>query len=118
MAIIRALAGFRSAYSRVAAFVLSSDWSQDYTAYRGGASRAAALWTLARKVIPRGEGHRLNQALMDLGALLCVARTPRCAACPLRRSCALRRAPERAAPVSSPRRGAASTASRRRIPRR
>jgi A/G-specific adenine glycosylase len=48
------------------------------------------LWALARDVIPPGTAAVFNQALMDVGALLCVARAPRCAACPLQRGCAWR----------------------------
>ncbi len=33
---------------------------------------------------------RFSVAVMELGALVCVARTPRCAACPVRRDCAWR----------------------------
>jgi A/G-specific adenine glycosylase len=55
------------------------------------AQRRSALWTLAAGVIPRGQAHLMNQALMDVGALLCVARRPRCPACPLRRGCAFQR---------------------------
>ncbi len=35
---------------------------------------------------------RLSAGLMELGALVCVARTPRCAACPLAATCAWRQA--------------------------
>jgi len=45
------------------------------------------LWTVARQVTPSGQAHLFNQAIMDLGATICVARTPRCSACPLRRGC-------------------------------
>jgi A/G-specific adenine glycosylase len=50
-------------------------------------ARTQALWHLAAAVIPRGKGYLINQALMDLGAMVCRARNPRCAACPLRRGC-------------------------------
>jgi A/G-specific adenine glycosylase len=53
-------------------------------------ARPAQLWQLAEAVIPRGKGHLINQALIDLGALVCTARTPRCVACPIRRGCAWR----------------------------
>ncbi|HEX3630392.1 MAG TPA: A/G-specific adenine glycosylase [Candidatus Dormibacteraeota bacterium] len=57
-------------------------------ALRGARARARArLWQLATELIPRGNGGRFNQAMMDIGALLCRARAPRCEACPLRRSC-------------------------------
>lgn len=44
---------------------------------------------LARRVLPtRGRtAWAFNQALMDLGALFCTARRPRCATCPVRPSC-------------------------------
>jgi A/G-specific adenine glycosylase len=47
------------------------------------------IWALARTLLPR-RGRTVwefNQALMDLGATVCVARTPRCPACPVRRVC-------------------------------
>jgi len=55
--------------------------------YFGVDGRRSALWKLAARVIPRGKASVFNQALMDLGALVCVSRKPRCAVCPLRRSC-------------------------------
>jgi A/G-specific adenine glycosylase len=44
---------------------------------------------------------RMSVALMELGALVCTARTPRCPDCPLAASCAWRRAgaPQSAGPV-------------------
>jgi A/G-specific adenine glycosylase len=45
------------------------------------------LWTVARQVTPPGQAHLFNQAIMDLGATTCVARTPRCPVCPLRQVC-------------------------------
>ena len=45
------------------------------------------LWRLAEDVIPKGKGYLINQALMDFGALICTARSPRCATCALRRGC-------------------------------
>lgn len=57
----------------------------------GQRARPATLWQLASAIIPAGKGYLINQALMDLGAMVCRGRHPRCAACPLRRSCAFRR---------------------------
>jgi A/G-specific adenine glycosylase len=54
-------------------------------------ARTTALWSLAAAVIPKGKGYVINQALMDLGAMICRSRAPRCDACPLRRSCDFRR---------------------------
>ncbi|HET9847710.1 MAG TPA: A/G-specific adenine glycosylase [Candidatus Dormibacteraeota bacterium] len=60
-----------------------------------GRARPASLWQLARAIIPTGKGYLINQALMDLGAMVCRARAPRCDACPLRRSCTYRRSVNR-----------------------
>lgn len=49
------------------------------------------VWAVAATLIPRGQGHRFNQALMDIGAVFCRARAPRCGGCPIRRSCDFRR---------------------------
>jgi A/G-specific adenine glycosylase len=46
------------------------------------------LWILAREAIPKGEARDFNQALMELGALVCFARDPACARCPARPGCA------------------------------
>ena len=54
-------------------------------------ARTRELWSLAAAVIPKGKGYLINQALMDVGAIICRAKAPRCDACPLRRSCAFRR---------------------------
>ncbi len=54
-------------------------------------ARTSELWSLAAAVIPKGKGYLINQALMDLGAVICRAKAPRCDACPLRRSCDFRR---------------------------
>ena len=54
-------------------------------------ARSAELWRLAADVIPKGRGYLINQGLMDLGALVCRSRAPRCDSCPLRRSCDFRR---------------------------
>src|SRR5262249_2900313 len=36
------------------------------------------LWDLSRAVLPRRDVFDFNQALMDMGALICTARKPRC----------------------------------------
>jgi A/G-specific adenine glycosylase len=58
-----------------------------------GAAATKRLWTLAAAVIPKGKGYLINQALMDLGAMVCRAGTPRCVVCPLRRGCTWRLPP-------------------------
>lgn len=47
----------------------------------------AALWQLARDILPRGRAGLWNEALMELGATVCVPRAPRCPECPIRRHC-------------------------------
>jgi A/G-specific adenine glycosylase len=41
------------------------------------------LWGLAEEHLPRGHAGDFNQALMDLGATLCLPRNPACPLCPL-----------------------------------
>lgn len=45
------------------------------------------LWDLSRAMLPRRDVFDFNQALMDLGAMVCVARKPRCLVCPMREMC-------------------------------
>jgi len=45
------------------------------------------LWALAEAVVPADQPWAFNQALMDLGALVCRARRPACPDCPLRPVC-------------------------------
>jgi A/G-specific adenine glycosylase len=46
------------------------------------------LWDLSRAVLPHKHVFDFNQALMDLGAMVCTARKPKCLVCPLTRGCA------------------------------
>ena len=45
------------------------------------------LWKLAGELIPGGEAADFNQAMMELGALVCIKK-PRCEACPIQSVCA------------------------------
>lgn len=45
------------------------------------------LWQLAGDYLPPGSAAEYNQALMELGALICTPRQPRCGECPLGRNC-------------------------------
>lgn len=47
----------------------------------------AALQRLADDLVPSAEGCDWSQALMDLGARICTARSPGCSACPVASSC-------------------------------
>jgi A/G-specific adenine glycosylase len=49
------------------------------------------LWQAARELLPRQGSGNFNQALMELGALVCTVAAPDCTACPLARHCAARR---------------------------
>jgi len=59
---------------------------------RNGASRTRRVWAIAATLVAAGRPEDLNQALMDIGATVCVARRPRCGACPVRTACASYRA--------------------------
>lgn len=47
----------------------------------------AFLWNLARETLPAGRAGDYNQALMDLGASVCVPHNPDCANCPVASLC-------------------------------
>src|SRR5262245_37457565 len=54
------------------------------------ASTQATLWRAAERLVPSIGAGAFNQALMDLGALICTPRTPSCLICPLAASCEAR----------------------------
>lgn len=59
-------------------------------ARRGDPSRAPLLnwlWTTAETLLPSRHVGDFNQALMDLGALVCTPTEPNCPRCPLRHQC-------------------------------
>jgi len=45
------------------------------------------LWKIAEALVPRRDAFDFNQALMDFGATVCVARKPLCLVCPMARMC-------------------------------
>ena len=51
--------------------------------------RATKVWELARTLVPKNgkRAWRFYQAIMELGALICVARRPKCPECPVRTVC-------------------------------
>ena len=54
-----------------------------------GGSASRRIWATALEILPR-QGKRaweVNQALMELGALICTARVAKCGACPVRKGC-------------------------------
>ncbi len=67
-------------------------WSR-LLAFRGDPRSAAGqrmLWDTAEQILPRRHVGQLNQALMELGSLVCTPRDPSCQACPLATLCAAR----------------------------
>lgn len=49
------------------------------------------LWELAQRLIPSGRASDFNQALMELGSLVCTPRSPNCLNCPVRTDCRARK---------------------------
>jgi A/G-specific adenine glycosylase len=45
------------------------------------------LWSVSETLVPARHAFDFNQALMDLGAMVCVARSPRCLVCPMKKEC-------------------------------
>lgn len=59
---------------------------------KGSSVLLARQWAWGEGMVAAAASpRRLNQALMELGALVCRPRAPRCAICPVARSCAARR---------------------------
>lgn len=47
----------------------------------------AALWQHADELLPKRRAGIYNSALMDIGAMICISRAPRCDICPVRSHC-------------------------------
>jgi A/G-specific adenine glycosylase len=65
-----------------------------YFAVRGpltGSARERELWALAGACTPHGDVATYTQAIMDLGATVCVRARPLCAVCPLADQCGAKR---------------------------
>jgi A/G-specific adenine glycosylase len=45
------------------------------------------LWYLAESVTPAEETSDFNQAMMDIGSMICLKSKPKCEACPLKKMC-------------------------------
>ena len=45
------------------------------------------LWSFSAALVPRARAFDFNQALMDFGALVCIARQPKCLICPMTKMC-------------------------------
>ena len=49
------------------------------------------LWEIAQALVPFGKAAAFNQAMMELGALVCTPKAPKCAVCPVEGFCRARR---------------------------
>ena len=47
----------------------------------------AYIWQKASELLPQGKARLFNQAMMELGALVCIAKNPRCKICPITGDC-------------------------------
>lgn len=56
----------------------------------GGTLTTRQVWGHAQAFLDRSRPGDFNQAMMELGATVCVPREPRCVACPLRKWCVTR----------------------------
>jgi A/G-specific adenine glycosylase len=80
------------AYERVAATVDTNVARVIRRAFHprlGGRTLSTRIWETALEILPR-HGKRaweVNQAVMELGALICTARVAKCGTCPVRRAC-------------------------------
>jgi A/G-specific adenine glycosylase len=51
------------------------------------AAGSEAVWSMASDLIPKRSAREFNSALMDLGAMICIPRQPKCGICPVRTFC-------------------------------
>ncbi|MCS6777051.1 MAG: A/G-specific adenine glycosylase [Chloroherpetonaceae bacterium] len=58
------------------------------------ACNTAVLWNLAEQLVPSESPGDFNQALMELGALICAPSDPQCARCPLLQDCVAGNSPD------------------------
>jgi A/G-specific adenine glycosylase len=50
-------------------------------------AQSADIWKLAEWMLPKGKAYDWNQALMELGGIICIAANPHCLECPLKHYC-------------------------------
>ena len=103
-----ALRGLPGVGDYTASAILSIAFGKGYPAVDGNVARVLSRWfglkerpssaggrrqltDIAWAVLPPGRASEFNQALMDLGALVCRPRSPGCETCPLEAGCAARR---------------------------
>lgn len=84
--------------------VLDTNAARVLARWSGRSLGRAEAQALADGAVPAGEGWAWNQAMLDLGATVCLARRPRCDECPVAAWCAWRLA---GGPVPDPAIGSA-----------
>ncbi|MFH0992429.1 MAG: A/G-specific adenine glycosylase [bacterium] len=62
--------------------------------HQNGRANAERIWEIAETLLPAKQVHDWNQALMDLGSSVCLARNPHCTICPLKGNCPSAFAPQ------------------------
>ncbi len=62
-----------------------------YAAPLDGPGGDEPIWKIAAELVPARQPGRFNQALMDLGAMICTPKLPLCSRCPLASECVARR---------------------------
>jgi len=70
--------------------VLDTNVGRVLARLRGGRLGPASAQVQADALVPAGEGWWWNQVMLDFGATVCVASSPRCGECPLREACSWR----------------------------
>ncbi len=84
-----------------AAAIASISFGLPHAVVDGNVRRVLARWTndgrldaqpIADRLLDRRDAARWNQAVMELGATICLPREPRCAECPVAAHCAARHA--------------------------
>ncbi len=50
-------------------------------------TQSADIWELAEWMLPKGKAYDWNQALMELGGIICTLTNPHCLECPLKQYC-------------------------------
>jgi A/G-specific adenine glycosylase len=56
---------------------------------RNGKGGSRKIWEIAERLVPKDgkRAWRFNQGIMELGAIVCIARNPKCGECPVRAVC-------------------------------
>lgn len=70
--------------------VLDTNAARVHARWAGRSLGRAEAQAAADAAVPAGQGWAWNQAMLDLGATVCRARTPRCDECPVAGTCAWR----------------------------